>query len=465
MADPKAHRVTDSPSPARCLHEGRRQVLRLAWAGLAASPVRAQPGTAPSAPSPALQLTGDLWAPHRAADGAVLLSDFEQLPLRRWVRVASNKLDDVVPRPRYPTFVGNDDGSPNIVAAWSGAAWDYVNQRMYLSGGGHADSHYCENGIYELAVDSLRFSETVRRSPLSATQYWDETQKRIVSGMTGNTANAPLADGSVPASHTFDSLVWVPGRVAGNQRGALAMFHDAVGVVDLDTRQYDTVYFDGPSPVDLNYKNCEMDGWTLLHMRNGNQYRRWDLRPQTRSKTRYSNNSRGAYLGHVDAGADLVYGHKLLVRMPQRRENVVLSGSANTRFRYGRALDSGAPSPWGAFHERIVLESNDGSHQVFNNPAQWLLQTPATPLFAAGGTYDHAGQCIWVQTNLAAGALYKLTGLDGPRWHVERVPGVAALSTNINGTYQRCQLFSKGAARCLLRVSSTTAYPEVCRVA
>ncbi len=413
----------------------------------------------------ALKLAGDLWAPNRLPDGIVLVSDFEQLPLRRWLRVMSNKLDDVVPRPRYPTVNGNEDGSPNIVAAWSGATWDYIHQRMYLSGGGHADSHYCENGIYELASDTLLFSETVRRSPLSATQYWDDSQKRIVPGLRGLTANAPLADGTVPASHTYDSLVWVPGSVAGNERGAVVMFHDAVGVVDLDTRRYDTVYFNGPSPVDLSYKNCEIDGWTLLHMRNGNQYRRWDLRPGVRSKTLFSDNSRGAYVGNVDAGADLVYGNKLLVRMPQRRENVVLSGSANTRFRYGQALDSGAPGPWGAFHDRIMLESADGSHAIFHNPAQWLTQTPNPPLFAAGGTFDFWGQCIWVQTNLAGGPLFKITGLDSNRWQVERVAGVAALTSNINGTYQRCQLFVKGAARCLLRVSSTTGYPEVCRVA
>jgi hypothetical protein len=478
---------------------GRRQVLRLGWLGIASSPLLAacggaksdrmqafqgggppsaaaplKPsaggGTQPRAPVPAaapapLNLTGDLWAPNRGPGAAVLVSDFEHLPMRRWLRVASNKLDDVIPRPRYPTYVGNEDGSPNIVAAWSGAGWDYISQRMYLSGGGHADSHYCENGIYELAADTLLFSEIVRRSPLAATQYWYEAQKRIVPGLSGQTANAPLADGTVPASHTYDALVWVPGAVAGNERGALVMFHDVVGVVDLDSRRYDTLHYNGPSPVDLSYKNCEMDGWTLLHMRNGNQYRRWDLRPSVRSKTLHSNNSRGAYLGTVDAGADLVYGLKLMVRMPQRRENVVLSGSANTRFRYGRALDSGSAGPWGMFHDRITLESADGSHTLFNNPAQWLLATPSTPLFAAGGTFDHQGQCIWVQTNLAGGPLFKITGLDTNRWQVEQVPGVAAISTNINGTYQRCQLFVKGAARCLLRVSSTTGYPEVCRVA
>ena len=88
------------------------------------------------------------------------MSDFERLPLNRWVSADTNQLDSVVPTPRYPTFLGQPDGSRNIVNAWSGAAWDYINQRMYLSGGGHADSHFCENGIYELSVDTLRFSVT-----------------------------------------------------------------------------------------------------------------------------------------------------------------------------------------------------------------------------------------------------------------------------------------------------------------
>jgi hypothetical protein len=412
-----------------------------------------------------IKLTGDLWQPRRAADGTVWVSDFEQLPLRRWLRIGSNTLDDVVPQPRYPTVNGNEDGSPSIVSAWSGAAWDYINQRMYLSGGGHSSSHYCENGIYELSADTLQFSETVRRSPLDASQYWDEAQKRIVPGLRRPMANSPLADGTVPASHTYNSLVWVPGHVASNRRGALVMFHDAVGVVDLDTARYDTLHYNGPSPVDLSYKNCEMDGWTLLHMRIGNQYRRWDLRPSVRSKTLHSDNSRGAYVGNMDAGAELVYGHMLMVRMPQRREYVVLSGTANTRCRYGQALDSGSAGPWSAFHDRITLVFEDDSRAHFNNPAHWVLRTPSAPLFAAGGTFDFWGQCIWVQSNLAGGPLFKITGLDTNSWRVERVLGAAALTTNINGTYQRCQLFVKGAARCLLRVSSTTGYPEVCRVA
>ncbi len=492
---------TSGPDPAgprplvtRALQ--RRQLLRTGWAGMALSPLlltscggaalsrpaqraagapasgpvpdAAPPGagakaTADSRTAP--QITGDLWSPGRNPDGTVRVPEFERLPLLRWLRVASNTLSDVVPRPRYPTINANEDGSPSIVFAWSGAAWDHDHQRMYLSGGGHSASHYCENGIYELAADTLLFSETLRRSDMSAAQYWDETQKRIVPGMRSVMANAPLSDGTVPASHTYNALVWVPGRVAGNQRGALVMFHDAVGVVDLDQRRYDTLHYNGPSPVDLSYKNCEMDGWNLLHMRIGNQYRRWDLSPGVRSKTLHSDNSRGAFRGIVNAGAPLVYGHMLMVRLPQRREFVVLSGSANTRCRYGAALDSGSAGPWGAFHDAISLSSEDGSHHFFNNPAHWVLQTPSAPLFAAGGSFDAAGRCIWVQSNLAGGPLFKLTGIESTQWRVERVPGVAAITSNINGTYQRCQVFSKGAARCLLRVSSTTGYPEVCRVA
>lgn len=416
-------------------------------------------------PGPTLILVGDTWIPNVDGAGRIATSDFDQLPLNRWVQAGTNRLDDVVPYPRYPTYLGHPDGSPSIVSAWCGAAWDYRNQRMYLSGGGHADSHLCENGIYVLSVDTLRFDVAVPRAPASAAQYWHPTLQYFAPGMIGGGGNAPLVDGSVPASHTYDTLVWIPANVMGNQRGGIMMFHDVVGVVDLDTATYDTAHFSGPSPVDLSYKICEMDGWNLIHPRASFYYRLWDMRPTTRSATLWSADSRGAYLRQFNAGANVVYNHKMMVRMPHRREFVMLSAAAHTRCRYGQGFDSGNRQDWTAFHDRITFSSPDGSDAIFNSAANWQDSSTDTPLFAAGGAYDYWGNCIWVQSNLTGGDLYKIDGIAGNNWTVQRVPNVRALSSTVNGTYHRCQVFVKGTATCLLRVSSTTGYPEVCRVA
>ena len=387
------------------------------------------------------------------------------MPVGRWLLVETNRLDDVVPHPRYPTFLGHPDGSRSIVDAWCGAAWDYVNQRMYLSGGGHADSHFCENGIYALSADTLRFEAAVERSPTDAAQYWDSVSSSLLSGMVGRGGGAPLKDGSIPASHTYDSLVWIPANVVGNQRGALVMFHEAVGVVDLDTASYDTAHFAGSTPVDLSYKICEVDGWNLIHARASYFYRQWDLRPTTRSQTLWSEDSRGAFIGQFSSGSLVPYSDKMMVRMPHRREFVSIAGYANTRCRYGQAFDAGNTQNWSAYHDDIRFTSLDGSHSIFNDSAHWRDQSTDTPLFAAGGCFDYWGNCLWVQSNLQNGALYKITGLDSNSWTVSGVNGAAALTTSSNGTFHRCQVFVKGTATCLMRVSSTTGFPEVCRVA
>jgi hypothetical protein len=283
--------------------------------------------------------------------------------------------------------------------------------------------------------------------------------------MQGVGGKAPLADGTVPASHTCDSLVWIPANVVGNSAGALLMFGHTVGIVNLDTASYDTVHFAGDSPVSLSYKICEVDGWNVLHAYANFYYRRWDMRPTTRSKTLWSNDSRGAFVGSFSAGANVVYDGKTMIRMPQRREFVSLSGAVNTRCRYGNGFDSGVQGSWSAFHDQVSITSDDGSHADLNNPANWVDAQPLTPFFASGGTYDYWGNCLWLQSNLAGGGLYRLTGLNSNVWRSERIAGAAALTTAGNGTFHRCQVAVKGTARVLMRVTSTTSPPEVCRIA
>lgn len=424
---------------------------------------------------PAIRVAGDVWTPHADAALRVPDSDFDQLPVNRWLFVDTHTLDDIVPRPRYATKLGRDDGSPSIVNAWCGAAYDYAGQRLYLSGGGHADSHVCENGVYALSADTLRFTTVRERSPQSAAQRWDAAARRPVpvsgpSDPLNESADMPLADGTPGASHTYDALEWVPPSVAGNSRGALLMFHTTKAVLDLDTGRYDVAHFDTSElAVEMSYKILVADGWNAVHTRADFFHRLWDFAPTARSATTWSTDSRGRLLGQAQSGTRVVNSHKTLVRMPQRREFVVMAAPGgvpqHVRVRLGQALDSGRRQDWAAFHERITLASDDGSHRDFERAEAWLDTAPETPLFAAGGTYDHWGRCLWLQSNLEGGPLYRIDGLDGATWRVQRVAGPAALSTALNGTYHRCQVIVRGTTRCVLRVTSTTGRPEICRVA
>ena len=328
-------------------------------------------------------LHGSLWVPRVDGNGRVLDSDLLMLPLNAWVEVGTNTLSDVIGPEGYPTKLGNTDGRNSIIGAWSGAGWDWIHQRMFISGGGHADSHLCENGIYAFDGETLRFSVAVPRSPKSAALKQNmQGQFEVIArddDPRQESANAPMADGHVGATHTYDTIDYVPPALMSNTRGGLVMFSSSVHVYDLDTATSDVPFYDATvnGNIDLSYKISFMDGWQLFHARASFYYRQWDLRPVTRTATQWSNAygngslSRGAMVGSFSSGANFVYNHKSMAKLWQRREVVVLSASSKIRVRYGDAVDARNVADWAAYTDQITLTSTDGSHADFDVAAAY----------------------------------------------------------------------------------------------
>jgi len=75
--------------------------------------------------------------------------------------------------------------------------------------------------------------------------------------------------------------------------------------------------------------------------------------------------------------------------------------------------------------------SSDGSHAYFGDDNNYDLN-PADPqpdesLAQPGMAYDHATETLYIQANKPGDFLYKITGLSGSTWTVQRISGTGAL--------------------------------------
>jgi hypothetical protein len=284
-----------------------------------------------------------------------------------------------------------------------------------------------------------------------------------------------MADGAPPATHTFDAMWWFPDELVGNQRGALLMFAGPIHVLDLDTQTYDVAHHDVDTvDVDLSYKIMWADGWNVVHARASFYYRLWDVAPTTREPTTWSEHigqpdSRGTFVKSFDAGTMFPYNHKMMCKMPRRREVVVIGvdgtvgGVIARRVRYGDAFDAGNTESWGEFSDPIALTSNDGSSDEFTAPSM-MDQDLDSALYAAGMAHDATGNRIWVVSNLEGGSTYEITGLDGSRWTVRRLEDPANLTSSSNGTFERVQCIDHSGHTLLIRATQVDGFTEVMRV-
>lgn len=102
---------------------------------------------------------------------------------------------DVVPT-EWKTFEGVTS-TPNVFRAWSGGKGDATNRRLFVHGGGHADS--ANNGLYvfDLSGDSAPVGWTLQTNSLSA--------------VADIQASANTYDDGKPTSiHSYDGLVYEP---------------------------------------------------------------------------------------------------------------------------------------------------------------------------------------------------------------------------------------------------------------
>jgi hypothetical protein len=84
------------------------------------------------------------------APAVTLLSLLAAAPENTWVKANSNRIEDVFPPSGY---IATSDGSTGgsslasaVIRCWSGFAWDSLNSRLVLYGGGHAN--YDGNEVY-----------------------------------------------------------------------------------------------------------------------------------------------------------------------------------------------------------------------------------------------------------------------------------------------------------------------------
>jgi hypothetical protein len=442
-------------------------------------PVALQVRPQPSTPSPVETLVGPSWTPKRDGAGNVLTSDIAGLDQFVWYSVtgADAVLDSVIENPHYPKpRMSGQDGSSGIVAAWGGAAWDYDSQTMYLSGGGHGDTHECDTGVYALSARTLKFRRVVDRQPLTQFRWFDVARSTAGNPVFGDdpafggmALNSPLKNGVPTSVHTYDGLVWIPPQTLQtvlsrpSAKGGLFYPGTCRSVINLDDQSYSTPHF-LPNP-DFSYQIAVLDGSTILGPRASFNFYRFDL--AQREITDWPGGttlSQGKFLPGASSTTEFTYNHKCFCWMRERREAVSFAGNQRAvRLRYGAALDANA-SDWTPFHDVITLTSANGSDHLDFSAAN-LKDVGTNLLCAAGAHYEHATGTIWVQANPTGTSLYQVTGLGGSTWTVRKIAGTQAIATAAQGTFGRFRIATFGASKLAIRVTGTTSPIQVMRLA
>lgn len=428
-----------------------------------------------------IQLTGSNWTPNVDGSGNVQATDFPQLP-QAWVYAVTNKIDDLVPAGLYPSgsryanVVSGADGLHSVIGAWSGAAWDWINGRMYVSGGGHADSFGTENGVFCFDSTTMRWTLPVPRGAYTDARWWDGTN--VISGTSGSGNNYPQANGGPPAMHTYHAIRWVPGtRFGGNTRGYFIQHFPGevkggIAIADLDTGTWKPAWFNAETGTDkdLSYATAWVEWPYMLSPGFGStsMFGGYLFNLSGTQSTTYNAASQGQYVSTF-TGLNAAYNNRANCQMEARREMVNFGNHAGSlvinRYRLGAAVDAGSQADLTAYVDSITLtgDTGDFTASAFNENtvgARGLL-------WEAGIAYDSDADCLWMVPTAAGAAIYKITGLNGTTWTVTKYATGTTLQRNPvttdNGTYGRVRCFKRGGIRFLMRVSSTTSYTEVRR--
>lgn len=413
------------------------------------------------------QISGTAWTPDRDVNDNIVAGNWRGLPLNTWLTVSGHVLSDILEQPPLYT-VGGYLSAPGIIRVWCGAAWDHVNQKMFMSGGGHGGSHPCETGIYALDAKTLKFTIAKPRTPTNQLQEWNETTLQFDAGFTTavNPYNNPLINGDPSATHTYHSILWVPPSVMGNTNGGVYIHGSARNVFNLDTQAWmgntfwirPYLYAEGW----LDYSNSAafIDGSSIYGPYFSQYHWKYDL-TQTQA-TYWSATSLGKFTAqHAATNRELRVGSSIWGTMPERRESYhICWNGIHTRIRYGQAIDAAA-TVWNTYTDAITLTSADGSHLDFN----LTNLTDAAQLCAAGNVYDHDTQTLYLQGNLVGGFCYKVTGLSGNTWTTEKMAGTGALKKCDNNTYGRMRMARLAGTKLLIRVSAIGDPVQVMRIA
>lgn len=415
-------------------------------------------------------IRGNTWLPDRDRLGRVRDGNWQNLPLNRWVLVGTATLNDVVETPHLRNYYGGDS-SLAITTAWCGAAYDSVNQQFYLSGGGHAVSDECENGIYGYDVPTLRFSRIRNRTPPSLRLADGGAAGLISSPKPGPSAYVcPQGDGAPGASHTRYLILYIPPETMGNINGGVWFGSGVRAIYNLDTGSWGTVHWWNSAHVASHSTGscAALDGTDVLTFDYAYPASRWALFEHEATDYSAKSDQRLYRRIYPFAGRFSTYDRDVYCTLGSKRMAVSLSPYAgHARINYGAARDAGA-SNWTSYFNRITLTSADGSHADFNNTT--FTERTSSTMALSGLAYDEAADCLWLQTNNIGGLLYKITGnITGAVsvdtvWNTEKIAGTGALKQSGVGTYGRMQLATVGGKKVLVRITAVNDPVQVMRI-
>ena len=125
---------------------------------------------------------------HASAEAQI--SPIDSLQPGHWVELPGTKIRTVAPS-QFIDGVNIGDVK-NVINAWSGGAFDTVNNRFFIKGGGHAS--YGGNEVYSYDVDDGVLTRIWGPSPFAG---WTD----------GDTL---MPDGAPVAAHSTDHIVYIP---------------------------------------------------------------------------------------------------------------------------------------------------------------------------------------------------------------------------------------------------------------
>jgi hypothetical protein len=439
-----------------------------------------------------LALLDNAWTPHRDDAGRVLQSDWQQLPLMRWLTIEGEdaQLETVAWRGTYthtfdgttysttdgymPTFYSQSGQiwSDQFLAAWTGATFDPVTKKLFMIGGGHFAS--TDNAIYAFDVARLRAERINDPTLPSEQQFCDENSDGPPvwqSGVHYSSSVFPNPDGSMTSGHTWSGagLLFVPGAVVGNTNGALSRLKQTWGLFDLDTRQWRQPlgyhkeyglqpYISGATGFSYAARHFWIQGGTFTL-----SYVDWD----ETEDTDWSSSS----VGRRHTVSTNAFGGRYLnastwnVQMNERREFFACATEPADmlRIRYGDAVDAGAlSSSWDAFTDSIAFTSDNGTDHLLLRDADEDTQRP---FYGAGATYDAIADALYVQSNAidAPRSLYRIDDLDSSLWRVTELDASNPQRTS-NGVRGRLQIVSFDDVVVLVMIAGEDIAPQVLRL-
>jgi hypothetical protein len=107
-----------------------------------------------------------------------------------WYEIQNSPLNALNPCPAHNCEYTAVSGLISIMRAWSGGAYDWVNEKLIIHGGGHTD--YAGNEIYAFDLQYLQWERLINPSTnIHANELW-------------------FPDSTPNSSHTYDNVEYVP---------------------------------------------------------------------------------------------------------------------------------------------------------------------------------------------------------------------------------------------------------------